>query len=414
MTKCRSLFHFHLLGCVKAIVIGGGAAGFFAAINIAEKHPQYQVTILEKTTKLLSKVRVSGGGRCNVTNERSKPSELVHFYPRGSKKLHQVFKRFSTSDMIDWLEARGVQTKAEEDKRVFPISDSSQTIIDCFLKEAQRLKITILQNQSVTSLSLAENKWIISTTHETFEADKVVIATGSSPATWKILQQTGLEISSIVPSLFTFNISDKRLKNLQGVSFAEAQVKIAGMKLEETGPLLITHWGLSGPAILKLSAWGAYELAEIDYKFDIMINFTGSLKQNEIQHHIRQYSETNPKKKAINYPLFNVPKRFWERIVEFCGISPETLFSELSKKHINKLTEELVQGKYAVTGKSTFKDEFVTAGGVKLSEVDLQSFECKRFPNLYIAGEVLDIDALTGGFNFQACWSAAWIISENF
>ncbi len=398
---------------MKIIVIGGGAAGFFTAINIAEKHPDYQVVILEKTTKLLSKVKVSGGGRCNVTNERSKPSELVQFYPRGSKKLHQLFKRFSTSDMVEWLSARGVPTKAEEDKRMFPTTDSSQTIIDCFFSEVNKLNIQILLNQPLTSLNQVDDKWQVNTKDQTYFADKVVVATGSSPATWKILEKTGLETTAIVPSLFTFNINDSRLENLQGISFNQAQVKIVGSKLDECGPLLITHWGLSGPAILKLSAWGAYLLADNNYCFEVMINFTGDIKQAEFQKHLNQFRISNPKKKVVNYPLFDIPKRFWERITSVCGISTETQFSELSNKHINKLTEELIQGRYQVNGKSTFKDEFVTAGGVKLSEINLETFECKRFPNLYIAGEAVDIDALTGGFNFQACWSAGWVISES-
>lgn len=398
---------------MKIIVIGGGAAGFFAAINIAEKHLDYRVIILEKTSKLLQKVKVSGGGRCNVTNERSKPSELVQFYPRGTKKLYQVFKRFTSSDMVDWLERKGVQTKAEVDKRMFPASDSSQTVIDCFLSEAKKRKVEILQNETLTSLEQNHSKWKVNTSSKTFTADKVVIATGSSPAMWKLLELTGLEITPPVPSLFTFNIKDERLIDLQGISFAEARVKIVTSKLEENGPLLITHWGLSGPAILKLSAWGAYALAASSYQFDVLVNFTGTLKPEEVRKHIMQYKESNPKRKVINYPLFDIPKRFWERITTYCGITGETSFSEISKKQINKLIEELAQGRYTVNGKSTFKDEFVTAGGVKLIEVNLETFECKRFPNLYLAGEVLDIDAITGGFNFQACWSAGWVISES-
>lgn len=397
---------------MKIIIIGGGASGLFSAINIAEKHPEYQVQILEKTSNLLSKVKISGGGRCNVTNERSSPSELIHFYPRGNKKLHQVFKRFSTSDMIDWLSQRGVPTTTEEDKRVFPTSNTSQTIIDCFLQETKRLGVEILKNQNVTSLESQNGKWHIITSSQSFEADKVVIATGSSTASWKMLQQIDMEATNRVPSLFTFNIEDERLHDLQGVAFGESQVKIVGSKLSESGPLLITHWGLSGPAILKLSAWGAYELADKNYQFDVLINYT-SHNHEELRKHLIQYKEANPKRKVINYPLFDLPKRFWEKIIRFCGISNDLPYSELSKKHLNKLIEELSQGKYTVNGKSTFKDEFVTAGGVKLSEVSLETFECKRFPNLYLSGEVLDIDALTGGFNFQACWSSAWLISEH-
>ncbi|MEO9870877.1 BaiN/RdsA family NAD(P)/FAD-dependent oxidoreductase [Ekhidna sp.] len=398
---------------MKVIVIGGGAAGFFAAINIAEKHPDYEVTILEKSSKILQKVRVSGGGRCNVTNARAKPSELVHFYPRGQKKLHSLFKRFTTADMVEWLEKRRVKTKAEEDLRLFPITDSSQTVIDCFEKEAKKHGVNVINNCALKSLKFTAGKWNLETTQSTMDANKVVVATGSSSAMWNLLKETGLEITDIVPSLFTFNIKDERIKDLQGISFTEAQVKIAGSKLDESGPLLITHWGLSGPAILKLSSWGAYELGANNYHFDILVNFTGTLKPDEFSMHLSQYKEANPKRKVVNYPLFDLPKRFWERITAYCEIGPGTPFGELSKKQANKLVEELCQGKYEVTGKSTFKDEFVTAGGVDLNEINLDTFECKRFPGLYLAGEVLNIDALTGGFNFQACWSGGWVISEN-
>lgn len=397
---------------MKIIVIGGGAAGFFTAINIAKKHPEYEVTILEKTSKILQKVKVSGGGRCNVTNARTNPSELVPFYPRGSKKLHSVFKQFTTNDMVAWLERHGVQTKQEADLRMFPITDSSQTIIDCFQTLVNKLRIKVVLNTSLSAINTKLNKWIIQSNNGEFEADKVVISTGSSPAMWKVLEQFGLEITDIVPSLFTFNIKDKRLADLQGISFENAGVKITGSKLAEDGPLLITHWGLSGPAILKLSSWGAYELNQKDYQFNILVNYLGHIKPDEARDSMQQYKQANTKRKVINYPLFDLTKRFWERMMETCEIASETPFGELSKKQINKLVEELTQGFYEVTGKSTFKEEFVTAGGVKLSEINLDTFECKRFPGLYLAGEVLDIDALTGGFNFQACWSAGWVISE--
>jgi predicted Rossmann fold flavoprotein len=397
---------------LKVVVIGGGAAGFFTAINIAEKHPTYQVTILEKSSKLLSKVKVSGGGRCNVTNAREKASDLVHFYPRGHKKLHSLFKEFSTSDMVDWLAKRGVNTKAEADQRMFPITDSSQTIIDCFMKEAKKHKVEIQLGTGMNSLQQKGEKWLIETSDRSFEADKVVMATGSSPALWKQLEKLGLAITPPVPSLFTFNIKDARIKDLMGVAFENASVKIAGTKLTEDGPLLITHWGLSGPAILKLSAWGARELEQLHYQFNILINFTGDLKPDEVKSHLLAYKDANPKRKIINYPLFDLPKRFWERITFLSGISDEQTYADLPKKPMNKLVEELAQGLYQVKGKSTFKEEFVTSGGVKLSEINLATFESRQFNNLYLAGEVLDIDALTGGFNFQACWSAGWVISE--
>ena len=397
---------------MKVFVIGGGAAGFFAAINIAAKHPAYEVTVLEKSQKLLQKVRVSGGGRCNVTNNRSSPSELVKFYPRGAKKLHAALKSFSTNDMVSWLAQHGIETKAEADLRVFPITDSSQTIIDCFLALAKQHKVKIIQNQGVKMLSQGDAGWQITTSEKSYTADKVVVATGSSPATWKLLKQVGLDITQLVPSLFTFNVKDTRIKGLQGISFDEVSVKITGSKLMETGPLLITHWGFSGPAVLKLSSWGAYELAEKSYHFDILINYV-NLPADEIRAGIESFRNKHPKRKVTGYPLFDLPRRFWINLVSYCGISDQLPYAELAKKHLNKLVEELTQGKYTVEGKSTFKEEFVTAGGVSLKEIDLQTFESKKFPGLYLAGEVLDIDALTGGFNFQACWSAGWIISES-
>ena len=397
---------------MEIIIVGGGAAGFFTALNIAEKHPDYRITILEKSSNVLGKVKVSGGGRCNVTNARDKSSELVQFYPRGSKKLYSTFKSFSTSDMVNWLQKRGVPTKVEDDLRMFPVTDSSQTIIDCFLKEAKRLGIQIQMNCGLSQLSRRE-KWVVQTHKGEMLADKVILATGYSQKVWNMLTGMGLNLITPVPSLFTFNIQDVRLKNLQGISFDLVKVKISKSKLMADGPLLITHWGLSGPAILKLSSWGARELFETKYQFEIIANFLGEIKSGEARNQLLNYQAQHPKRKVVNYPLWNISKRFWERITNYCGIQEAMIFGELSKKQINKLIEELTQATYEVKGKSTFKEEFVTAGGVALSEINLDTFEAKRFSGLYLAGEVLDIDALTGGFNFQACWSAGWVISEN-
>lgn len=398
---------------MRVVVIGGGAAGFFSAINIAEKHPDWKITILEKSSKLLSKVKVSGGGRCNVTNGRSAPAELVPFYPRGNKKLYSVFKQFSTLDMVDWLSQRGVSTHMEEDLRMFPSTDNSQTIIDCFLDQCKKLNITIKTNWSLDQITQVGAKWLIKSTAESLIADKVVIATGSSPASWKTLQKVGFKISNPVPSLFTFNIKDERINGLMGLTFPNASVKITNTKLEESGPMLITHWGLSGPAILKLSSWSARELHQINYKFSILINFLGDLSPNKVREDLLVQKNNHPKRKITNYPIYDLPKRFWTQICIYCGVDEEIPFGELPKKQANKLVEELTQGLYSVNGKSTFKEEFVTSGGIKLSEVDLNTFEARRFPGLYLAGEVLDIDALTGGFNFQACWSGGWIISQS-
>ncbi len=397
----------------EIIICGGGAAGFFAAINIREKHPDYNVKILEKSNKLLSKVKISGGGRCNVTNARSAPSELVKFYPRGEKKLYKLFKQFSSVDMVRWLKEHGVPTKSEEDLRMFPISDSSQTIIDCFLKCCQKLNIEILKNHPLTDISKDGNGWQIKTKDTTFYADALIMATGSSNQIWRLLNKSGLKTEPAIPSLFTFNIRDERLQELQGLSFPNVQIKVAGSKLEETGPLLITHWGLSGPAVIKLSAWGAIPLNKLNYKFDIIVNFFGDLTFESIREQLNQWSTEHPKRKIVNYPPEGIPKRYWERLCAFTGIKNEQVFGDLSKKQKNKLTEELTQAKFSVTGKSTFKEEFVTCGGVALSEVDLTNMQSKQFPGLYFCGEILNIDGITGGFNFQACWTTAWIISEN-
>lgn len=397
---------------LKVLVIGGGAAGFFTAINIAEKNPSHEVTILEKSSKLLSKVKISGGGRCNVTNARNKPSELIHFYPRGHKKLHSLFKTFSTNHMVEWLADHGVATKTEADLRMFPTSDSSQTVIDCFVKVAKKLAVKVLLNEGMIDLTKIDDQWAVKTNSSEFRADAVVIATGSSPALWKKLEQMQLSLTSAVPSLFTFNISDPRIHDLPGVSFERTMVTVIGSKLKEDGPLLITHWGISGPAVLKLSSWGARHLSDCNYSFQILINFTGKDNREIIQQQLSAYKSSHPKRKVHNYPLFGLPKRFWERMADYCGISANDILSELSKKKTNKLLEELTQGRYQVNGKSTFKEEFVTSGGIKLNEINLETFESKKHKNLYLAGEVLDIDALTGGFNFQACWSAGWVISE--
>ncbi len=315
-------------------------------------------------------------------------------------------------EMVNWLTEHGVSTKTEEDLRMFPTTDSSQTIINCFLDLSRKQGVQIHTGTACSQLVRRDGLWIVKTKEGSFEADRVVFATGSATSSWKLLESLGLRISEVVPSLFTFNISDPRLQHLQGISFEGTTLKVAGTKLIEQGPLLITHRGLSGPAVLKLSAWGAYELHAKQYKFEVLINYL-NIDAISARTQLTAYKEANPKRKVAKYPLFGLPRRFWEQMVQYVGITPEHLYGEISKKLFNKLLEELTQGRYHVDGKSNFKEEFVTAGGVDLSEIELETFECKRFPGLYLAGEVLNIDALTGGFNFQACWSAGWIISEN-
>lgn len=396
------------------IICGGGASGFFTAINIAAKNPTYNITILEKSNKLLSKVRISGGGRCNVTNAREKPSELVKFYPRGEKKLYKSFQVFSTDDMINWLSKRGVKTKTEPDQRVFPTTDSSETIINCFLDEAHKYNIKVITNEGLKSIHPEDGGFeIMTTSQEKLRCDILIVATGSSPAIWKQLEQLNFDISPPVPSLFTFNIKDKRIESLQGISFNHVEIKVATTKLKETGPLLITHWGLSGPAVLKLSAWGARELATLNYKFNVLINFIPDLNFESCKDHLKKYAIDNPKKNVLKNALFDVPKRYWENICKASGIGGTLIYNDIGNKSINKLADQLTQASFQVTGKSTFKEEFVTCGGIKLSEIDLNNFESRKYPGMFFTGEVLDIDAITGGFNFQACWSSAWIISEH-
>ncbi len=396
---------------MKVGIIGGGAAGFFTAINIAEKCPHAKVTILEKTGKVLQKVKVSGGGRCNVTNGREQPSELVPFYPRGGKKLYRPLSQFGTTDMRSWLSEHGVATKVEEDLRAFPVSNSSQTIIDCFLHHCLKLKIDVQRNQVVTGI-FPNDQWRVKTTTSEHDFDIVIIATGSSEMAWKWLEPLGLQLVPRVPSLFTFNIKDPRLQGLQGLAFPDAQIKIAGTKLRESGPLLITHWGLSGPAVLKLSSVGARELADRDYQFQIIVSFPHK-EAEAFRAELQASIHSNPKKQLGNLKVAGCPERYWTNLLKFLGIKSDGPLGELSKKDINRLTEEITQASFTVTGKSTFKEEFVTSGGVALSEIDLNSMEAKKHPGLYFAGEVLNIDALTGGFNFQSCWTAGWLISDH-
>lgn len=394
------------------IIVGGGAAGFFTAISIAEKRKDLKVIILEKSLHTLSKVKVSGGGRCNVTNDRSKPSELVPYYPRGNKKLYNVFKKFGTQDMRDWLAMRKVPTIAEEDRRVFPVSNSSQTIIDCFYREVRRLNIDVNVGEGVKQLKRVEDLWEVLTIKKTYLTSCIVIATGASPSTWEMLGSVGLKLIDPVPSLFTFKIKDERISGLPGVSFEHASVKIVGTKLTEVGPMLITHWGLSGPAVLKLSSLGALELYEKKYQFEILVNYLHGWTEADLRSQFQSYIEQHPSRLIGKYPLWGLPKRFWEQLLRYCHVEESWRFKQLNKKQKNKLIEELLQGRYNVTGKSSFKEEFVTAGGVDTGEIDFNDFSAKRFPGMYLAGEVLNIDALTGGFNFQACWSAGWLISD--
>ena len=394
------------------VVVGGGAAGFFTAINCVEKNPKLKVVILERGKEVLSKVRVSGGGRCNVTHACFIPNELVKFYPRGERELKGPFHQFCSGDTIEWFDKHGVELKIEEDGRMFPVTDSSQTIVDCFLSTAKKIGIDILTGQSVQEIFRGDNYWKVETNHQTFKCDKLVMTTGSNPKMWEMMSNLGHTIVDPVPSLFTFNIKDNRIKDLMGLS-AVASVKVKDSKLKASGPLLITHWGMSGPGILRLSAWGARELNEKNYQFLLQVNWLNDKDFEETLNLLKDLKDEHSKKLVVKFCPFDFPKRLWENLVLASGINAETKWADVSKKQISDLTMQLTNGQFQVNGKSTFKEEFVTAGGIDLKEINFKSMESKLHKNLYFAGEILNIDAITGGFNFQNAWTGGFIISEN-
>jgi predicted Rossmann fold flavoprotein len=394
------------------IIAGGGAAGFFTAINIVEANPKLKVAILERGQEVLSKVRISGGGRCNVTHACFVPNDLVKFYPRGEKELRGPFNRFCSGDTIEWFERNGVELKIEEDGRMFPVTDSSQTIIDCFMDAVKKLNIPVLTGESIQSLYKSETHWKIETNKEVFLAEHLVMATGSNPKMWDMLAEFGHTIVSPVPSLFTFNIKDPRIKDLMGVS-AMASVKVKGTKLEASGPLLITHWGMSGPGILRLSAWGARELFDKNYQFALQVNWLNDISFEECEELLKNMKLDDAKKTVGKRSPFDFPKRLWESLVIASGITLETRWADLTKNQVQSLAGQLTDGQFQVNGKSTFKEEFVTAGGVDLKEVNFKTMGSKRVENLYFAGEILNIDAITGGFNFQNAWTGGFIAAES-
>jgi predicted Rossmann fold flavoprotein len=395
------------------IIVGGGAAGFFTAINIVEKNPKLKVAILERGNEVLSKVRISGGGRCNVTHACFEPNELVKFYPRGEKELRGPFHQFCSGDSVEWFSKHGVELKIEDDGRMFPVSNSSQTIIDCFLQATQKLGISVLTGQSVQSIFKKDNCWKIETQNENYIAEKLILATGSNPKIWETLQTFGHAIVNPVPSLFTFNIKDSRIKELPGVS-AIVSVKVKDTKLTSTGPLLITHWGMSGPAILKMSAWGARILFEKNYQFVIFVNWLNDIDTDEAEKILKNLKQENAKKAVSKKSPFDFPNRLWESLVLASNIPEETKWADLSKVQLQNLSNQLTNSSFQVNGKSTFKEEFVTAGGIDLKEINFKTMESKLHENLYFAGEIVNIDAITGGFNFQNAWTSGFIVASNF
>lgn len=397
---------------MKVIIVGGGAAGFFTAINAKEMNPGLDITILEKGIEVLQKVKISGGGRCNVTHACFEPKELVKFYPRGEKELLGPFHQFMTGDTFEWFEQRGIPLKIEADNRIFPESNSSQTIIDCFLNAVDDLGIEVMKNCGVNAIEKKDTQWKVITKEKEFIADTLVVAAGSSKKVWELVKMLDHTIVPPVPSLFTFNIKDARIKDLLGISVPNASVQLLDTKLEAAGPLLITHWGLSGPAVLKLSAFGARILAEKQYNYKVVVNWL-SRPTDKIQNVLLNLKKKQPKKQVIlRSPFEEIPKRLWERFVIASQIKSTQNWADLSHVQIEALANQMTKCAFQANGKSTFKEEFVTAGGIDLKEINFKRFESKKHNNLFFVGEVLNIDAVTGGFNFQNAWTGGWLCAK--
>ncbi len=396
----------------KLVIVGGGAAGFFAAINAKEMNPQLDIVILEKGKNVLQKVKISGGGRCNVTHACFEPKELVHFYPRGEKELLGPFHQFTTGDTFEWFDKNGIPLKIEADNRVFPESNSSQTIIDCFLRKTEELQIPVLKKQRVISIEKKESQWIVHTKEQQFVADFLVISAGSSKQVWNLCESLGHGIVNPVPSLFTFNIKDPRIRDLLGVSVPNASVYLKDSNLEAIGPLLITHWGMSGPAVLKLSAFGARLLAKRNYEYVVEVNWISRPNSETLEILQKCKQEEVRKQVVLKSPFAEIPRRLWERLVLASNIRANQNWADMSKVQLKNLSEQLTKANFQAKGKSAFKEEFVTAGGVDLKEIDFKRFESELHKNLFFIGEVLNIDAVTGGFNFQNAWTGGWIAAK--
>ena len=418
------------------LIIGGGAAGFYAAIHAAEVNPELKIAILERGKEVLTKVKVSGGGRCNVTHAEFDPNELIKNYPRGEKELRGPFHTYCSGDTISFFEKRGIALKMEEDGRMFPESNTSKTIIDCFVSEAERLGIKLLRNSSVIAIEpIKKSKvnpldgWMVESIQKKYYARKILMATGSNPKIWKLMEQLGHKIITPVPSLFTFNIKDSRIEGIPGVSTlatvailektSHSKVSI-NLKSKEApkvllaseGPLLITHWGMSGPAILKLSAWGARELNDRKYKFVIRVNWLPEYHEEGMLLLLMQIKDVEAKKTVLRTNAVDIPRRLWVNLVKASGIDELLKWGDITKVQIQNLAKELTAGEYAVDGKSTFKEEFVTAGGIDLKEINFKTYESKIAKNLFFAGEIINVDAITGGFNFQNAWTSAFIAAQ--
>ena len=403
------------MGKKRLVVIGGGAAGFFCAINAAQMNPALEVIIVEKTSKLLSKVRISGGGRCNVTHHCFSMAEMIKKYPRGNLFLKKAFHHFFTTDTIQWFIERGVQLKAEADGRMFPTTDSSETIVNCLMKEVNKYGVQILLNREALALSMLNSEWSLEFKDtDTILTDFVCVASGGYPKALQFewLKKLGHTIEAPVPSLFTFNMPGNSITSLMGIVAENASVKIAGSKLQEQGPLLITHWGMSGPCILKLSAWGAKELAAKNYHFSILVNWLPAFNEQTLKDKFQQIRFEQAAQKIVNRNAFGLPQRLWQYLLQQSAVNENLRWADLPAKEQNKLIKNICAQEFAVSGKTTFKEEFVTAGGVALEEVDANTMQSKILPNLFFSGEVLNIDGVTGGFNFQSAWTTGYIAAK--
>lgn len=393
------------------VIIGGGAGGFFTAITCKEANPAIRVTILERSSALLNKVRISGGGRCNVTHNQPDPALLVQNYPRGARALRGPFTRFGPTQTIQWFRARGVELKAEADGRMFPVTDDSQTIIDCLVNAAETAGVEVHTRAAVTGLEAASDGGFSVQLRDgtTLVADRVVVATGSAPASWRWAADLGHTIEPPVPSLFTFKIDDDRLRDLAGISVPLGRVRLDGAKDAHEGPLLITHWGLSGPAVLRSSAWNARLLFERDYQVGLSVNWLPGLNQEQSLEQLRSYRDGQPRRNILGSGPLDLPQRLWRSLAAAAGAAEGQRWADAPNRLLNALVTELNAGRYQVSGKGVFKEEFVTCGGVRLKEVDFTTMASRIQPGLHFVGEVLDVDGITGGFNFQAAWATGWL-----
>ena len=401
---------------MKVAVIGGGAAGFFAAVQAKANHPEAAVTIYEKAKKLLAKVKISGGGRCNVTNGCTDIKVLAKAYPRGGKKLKRAFRTFSTPDTMEWFESRGVRLVIQEDNCVFPVSQNSQSIIDCLMLEARILGVEIEMGTGVKTIKRVGEQLELGFggKYPVQRMDKVIVATGGSPKRSGLewLEALGHKIADPVPSLFTFNMPEESVTKLMGIVVEKTLVSIQGTKLKGDGPLLVTHWGMSGPAILKLSAFGARLLSEMGYEFKVQVNWVNEVNNESVRNELKTIESDQANKILANYRPYLLPERLWHYLLEKSELSLKKRWGELGKKGINKLIAVLTNDVYSVKGKTTFKEEFVTCGGVSLESIDFNTMQSRVVPNLYFAGEVMDIDGITGGYNFQSAWTTGFIAGK--